>query len=205
MASIAGYELEIEENIEIEIDKLKDLSSELRWGEIIKGFLNLWEFLFLFSSFESALKSALACPRLRGAELIQTIRGRLGEVCSMTPIEQIENSLWPYYSEVRNIFAHSHGIVTAKDLDPLKKKIDLAREFAEEPSAGLNEDANDFDDKYGDYLISRVIQMPIFDDETFNKSNAVESKFYFLKDQELNIFRNIITDIIAGVEEKISS
>lgn len=194
-----GVSCDLPKEVDIKLEDLKKLCGSDSWYDIMRGFLNIWDFLFLFSAFESAMKQALDCERLKGAHIIQTIRKKIGPITSGTHMEQIENCLWPFFCDVRNLYSHSHGIVNPSDLEKLKESIENAHEFTENPAAGMKKQFEEMDENEKLYCLSRLTENTFFKEDTFDSARILEGNFFFISDQELNIFRNIISDICSGI------
>jgi hypothetical protein len=198
--SCIGISDETSRDAKINLKSLENLMPNESWYDTMRGLLNLWEFLFLFSSFESAMKIALKAERLKGGHIISAVRARIEIPSSIVYIEQIENNIWPFFNEVRNLYSHSHGVVGTADVAELITKMDLAREFIDDPAAGMDEQFDEMSESTTDYTVSRLIENSFFSEGTFDSDRVIDGKFFFLKDSELNVFRNLIADISDCVD-----
>ncbi|HCD2138657.1 TPA: hypothetical protein NBJ65_005098, partial [Escherichia coli] len=104
-----------QKNVNVNLDELlKSLPTD-NWYLVVTGFLNVWEFMFLFSTIESNLKEILNSRGVQGRlytnELIQKIGDEYPDVLeSMREVhhfsKDVSLDIWILYTEIRNIYAH---------------------------------------------------------------------------------------------------
>ncbi len=178
----------LDRDVDIDINKLLKTTNSKSWYGIIKGFLNTWEFLFLYSVIETNLKLILNKKGvIREEDLItelvrehEDLKIKLedGLLASLSAI----NDIWSLYTELRNIYAHSHGFITTQDVkNNISGKIDKFRKALDS--------INSF-------------EFLLFDSKNLFKANVLQKdKFYLMQDEELNIFRNIAVFLMESLDE----
>lgn len=93
-------------------------------------------------------------------------------------------NVWRLYTEFRNIYAHSNGLITTQ-----KVKSNLGGKIEEAKKALYN------------FFPEDLIATSISDIDSLFKNHRIEvNKFYFLTDKELNIFRNLSILIMEGID-----
>jgi hypothetical protein len=156
------------------------------WYGVVKGFLNIWEFLFLYSIIETTIKKLLNFTgQVQEENLLKlifeqhpTLITKLENELSLTS-EEI-NNLWILYTGFRNIYSHSHGIITQYAKSSLGGKLQKFRDSSS--FRGIN------------HILVDV-------EKLFQNNNLVKDKFYLLQDTELNLFRNLIITFVENLEE----
>ncbi|MDN5046991.1 hypothetical protein O8C97_03945 [Aliarcobacter butzleri] len=174
-----------DKKVSIDFDELVKTTNGKNWYQVIQGFLNIWEFLFLFSSVEHTLKDLLSlnvADKLF-SELLKTYEGINFHNTGFLPNSGYEE-LWKLYVEVRNLFAHTHGILSKKSKDKI-----LSRVFTVKNN--ITENIHIMDS----ILFSK--------EEFFPNKDLIENKYYLLKDGELNLFRNFIIILMETLDEFI--
>jgi aspartate carbamoyltransferase regulatory subunit len=168
------------------IDLLKTTNTK-NWYSLIKGFMNIWEFLFLYSSVENTIKQIL---NIEGNTTTEKLLENLYTKYPNFNQSLIDNgyltskgnfNLWTLYTELRHIYSHTHGILTKKGKGNLCSKIHNLKKSLEEI----------------DIMNGAFIDI----DNIFKKSTLQINKFYLLKDEELNIFRNFIIILIENLDD----
>ena len=190
-----GFEVEDEEKlVDINLPDILSLTNKKNWYEVIKGLLNSWEFLCLYTSTETMLKEILGAKgKVNEEDLVHkvfekfpTLEEKLKEKSDYYSRDFCED-IWKFYSRLRDIYAHSFGFIT-----PVAKSNILGglREKFIESWKKLKEE---------DTLVYILIKEYI--DKSFHKSSINDGKFFFLSDYELNIFRNFIIHLSESLEE----
>lgn len=184
-----------QKNVNVNLNELlKSLPTD-NWYLVVTGFLNVWEFMFLFSTIESNLKEILnsrgAQGRLYTNELIQKIGDEYPDVFeSMREIhhfsKDVSLDIWMLYTEIRNIYAHTHGMLNDKNIRDLKKKIKFFRSSYRKSFKEIN--------SVSDLILSDLVNEA---DELFESSTLISGKFYLIPDNELNIFRNFTSKFMT--------
>lgn len=176
---IADYS---DKDIEIDLDKLIDKTTAKNWYEVIRGFLNTWEFLFLYSTVESTFKEILDKKGVvREEELLNLIYQEFPALeDEMGAEKKYISDLWSFYTELRNIYSHSHGLISKLSKSNIGGKLEKAKQAL---------------DKIHLDSISLIDT-----DQIFKKHLIVVGKFHFMKDNELNIFRNLITSLMESLD-----
>ena len=180
----------LERTVNIDLDTISKSASNNNWYDIVKGFLNIWEFQFLYSITESTLKSyckknRLFIKNIITTEIIEKIINNSPEI--INSLEENHNiskklalDIWRIYTTIRNIYSHTHGILSEKD------KKDIYR-FSKKLRQSYD---NAF---HSDILLSTVM---LESSEIFQDDRTNIGEFYFLTDYELNIFRNFVSEFI---------
>lgn len=185
---VMGIRLEGNENKEIDINlkELLDTTSSKNWYELLRELLNVWEFLFLYGIVESTFKNILnKTGSLKEEDLIPSIFKHFNGLETHIGISKSNLiNLWNLYTELRNIYAHGHGFITNTAKCNLGGKLDKARKSL--------------------YEVCGIITLTNIDG-IFNKNLIKKDKFYFLKDDELNIFRNLIIRVMESIDSEIVS
>jgi hypothetical protein len=184
----------MDRNINIDLDSIFKSSGSRNWHHIVRGFLNLWEFQFLFSITESTLKkyclrnqlySNSKNKKINTRDLIKLIlKNDSNIILRMQKNHNISKNLsfdiWNIFTEIRNIYAHTHGIITEKDKKAIEKYATQLRI------------------SYDDY--KNTLPISSFDiNNLFSQDKIQLKKFYFLSDEELSIFRNFISEFIYAL------
>lgn len=184
-----------QKNVNVNLSELlKSLPTD-NWYLVVTGFLNVWEFMFLFSTIESNLKEILNSRGVQGRlytnELIQKIGDEYPDVLeSMREVhhfsKDVSLDIWILYTEIRNIYAHTHGILNDKNIRDLKKKIKYFRRSYRKSFKEIN--------SVSDLIFSDLVNEA---DELFESSTLISGKFYLIPDNELNIFRNFTSKFMT--------
>ena len=184
-----------QKNVNVNLDELlKSLPTD-NWYLVVTGFLNVWEFMFLFSTIESNLKEILDSRGVQGRlytnELIQKIGDEYPDVLeSMREVhhfsKDVSLDIWILYTEIRNIYAHTHGILNDKNIRDLKKKIKYFRRSYRKSFKEIN--------SVSDLIFSDLVNEA---DELFESSTLINGKFYLIPDNELNIFRTFTSKFMT--------
>jgi hypothetical protein len=184
-----GLDLDGDEDKEIHVnlDALLNTTSSKNWYDLLRGLLNVWEFLFLYGMVESTFKNILGKNGVvREEALIQEILNKFEDLEKNIGLSKSDiGNLWNLYTEFRNIYSHSHGLITDMAKSNLGGKLDKARESLRT--------------FYGSEISITNI------DGIFNKNLIKKDKFYFLKDDELNIFRNLIIIFMESLDSSLSA
>lgn len=179
-----GLEQEDSTKKDIDIDRntLLQSTTSKNWFDLIKGLLNVWEFIFLYGAIESAFKDILSKQgQVREEDLLGSVFDRFENLADNLGFEKSDiEKIWFFYTELRNIYVHNHGLINNRIKSNLGGKLE-----------GL---------KSAIYSIHEETIL-ITDLEDILKKNLVKnSKFYFMRDTELNIFRNTMIHFIESLE-----
>ena len=182
-----GVELNESFNKKVSIDfnELLKTTNGKNWYQVIQGFLNIWEFLFLFSSVEYTLKDLLSSNVTDNlfSLLLETYKDINFHNIGFLPNSGYEE-LWKLYVDVRNLFVHTHGVLSSKSRDKILSRAFTVRKNIKETI--------------------HCMDLDLFDEERFfPKNDFIENKFYLLKDVELNLFRNFIITLMETLDEFI--
>lgn len=189
----------INRDMDINLDDLSSSLVEGNWHNIVKGYLNVWEFQFLFSISESTLKNVLGRKteheRRKSKEIIKYFDTEFPDLFDF--IEDNSNidfdyasSVWAFYNKIRNLYSHSHGFFRVENDGDIVKSIAKFRDA--------------FDKFNRKDLLLNVISLS--GEDLFDKSGFQEGKFYLIGDNELNVFRNFIAEFVSSLAkyEKLS-
>jgi len=179
--------------IDINLDNLLKTTNVKNWYSLIRGFLNIWEFLFLYSTFEMVLVQIMKDDKsIKSDELIESDRLISKLYDSYPEIKEIiENNgfmtndgnvkLWKLYTQLRHLYSHSHGILTQENKNKIAGKLDSFKNSLEDLDI-MNKSLMDIDDLFK------------------NKTLKVD-KFYLLKNEELNMFRNFVITVMESYDD----
>lgn len=187
---IGGY---MNREIDVNLDDLQNSVESDSWYEITKGFLNVWEFIFLFSIAESALKEVVGNNEYVTNDLIskilkthQPLESIMFEEHKMSKPFMI--SLWDLFCRLRNVYSHTHGVISEENRKAL---IEKSTTFKTEFESAYHEDL----------ILSSIV---IETEELFKHSTITTDKFYLIPDNELNIFRNFLSEFMSALDELLS-
>lgn len=181
-ACLAGMQLEVtgyeSKDVNINPDSLLDLTASKNWFELLKGLLNVWEFIFLYGAVESALKEILSLEgQVREEELVTKA---IDEIDGGLHKENFDR-IWRFYTELRNIYVHNHGLINSRIKSNLGGKLEKLKHAV-------------FD------LYDEQIMLIDLED-VLKKSKVENGKFYFMQDLELNVFRNSVIDLMEALDK----
>ncbi len=179
-----GLQLEDNTKKDIDIDRntlLKSTTSK-NWFDLIKGLLNVWEFIFLYGAIESAFKDILSKQgQVREESLLGNVFEKFENLANNIGYEKSDiEKIWFFYTELRNIYVHNHGFINNRIKSNLGGKLE-----------GL---------KSAIYSIHKETILITDLEDILNKNLVENSKFYFMRDVELNIFRNTMIHFIESLE-----
>ena len=172
--------------IAIDINKLRKSTDATNWYGIIKGFLNVWEYLFLYGIVETTMKKLLNKSGIvREEDLMNDIMDKYNPLESLLEnnlslCKDMVISLWTLYTDFRNIYSHSHGIMTQYAKSTICGKLDKVNNDLERHDA----------------VISLTAYANIF-----QKDSLTINKFYLIKDAELNVFRNLTISLMENLDQ----
>ncbi len=186
--NIGGY---MDREIDISLSELKDSIDADDWHKVVKGFLNVWEFLFLFSITESTLKTMIGDYEYNTSDLIGKILkiNKSLEVCMYRKHninKKFMLKLWELYTSLRNIYSHTHGVISIKNKESLMLK---GNELKKEFEKAFHQDT----------LLS---SLTVDTEEVFNFESLSVDKFYLIPDHELNIFRNFVSELMTELDQQ---
>ncbi|WP_171939570.1 hypothetical protein [Herbaspirillum rubrisubalbicans] len=127
---MAGAHLDsdlFEHNVEIDSNSLLEKTQLNSWYESLFSYLNVWNFLFVFSQVESALKQALGdIPTQNLANEAFNCTPGLDTLISERYLldRNFCIKLWALYNSLRNIYSHSFGLLSGDDVTKLQKQRD---------------------------------------------------------------------------------
>lgn len=178
-------------DVHISLDSLKASVQTENWYTLIKGFLNVWEFIFLFSIAESTFKSVVNLENVNTSDLVgKILKSNKKMINIMTSKHNMNRkfmlSLWTLYCKLRNIYSHTHGVISQENR---KELIKVASPFK-----------CNFEEAYhkNDLLLPLVT---IKTDKIFEFYKIETNKFYLISDEELNIFRNFLSEFTSSLDE----
>ncbi|MEQ9878551.1 hypothetical protein ABRP92_11225 [Pectobacterium aroidearum] len=175
-------------NVNVNLDELLNSLPTNNWYLVVKGFLNVWEFMFLFSAIESNLKEILRTQGIREkvytTELIEKISDKYPDILNLMSSvhhfsKEISFDVWSIFTEIRNIYAHTHGMLNDKNIHNLNKRIKQFRKSYHDSFKEIKSPS--------DFILSSYVDDA---DEFFDKETLISGRFYLIPDNELNIFRN---------------
>ena len=185
-----------EKKVEINLEELSESVTIVDWSEIVKGFLNVWEFIFLFSIIESSLKEILG-NRLEASKLITEVETRFPNVLKTLESQhnisvELSKKIWDLYTIIRNIYSHTHGVILEKNIGIIKRKIKAFRKLYNVCFHDPKESS--------DFILSTLLPES---GDLFNLSKIKVGKFYLIEDNELNIFRNFSSKFMCELSRDV--
>jgi hypothetical protein len=180
-----GY---LERNVDINLDEIAKTADTDNWYEIVKGFLNLWEFMFLFSITESTLKNIIPNKNAYTTDLIKELNGLHPEINQIMTEDhkitsELSDSTWRLFTLVRNIYSHTHGIIAPENKKKLLKQSAVFKRNFEAAFHDPHDSSS--------MILSSIM---VNTDQLFEVHKIRIGKFFFISDQELNIFRNFVSE-----------
>lgn len=159
----------MDRDIDINLDELKNSTHSSDWYQIVKGFLNVWEFLFIFSNAESTFKSIISDNNYNTSDLIGKILKQNKLLANEMNNKHNMNkkfmlTLWDLFCYIRNIYSHTHGVISTENRQTLIKK---SSAFKIEFESAFHKDM---------VLSSLIIKT----DEIFQYHNTPTEKFYLI-------------------------
>jgi len=179
----------MDREIDISLSELKESIDAEDWYKVVKGFLNVWEFLFLFSITESTLKMIIGDYEYNTSDLIgkilktkKALEGKMREKHNMN--KKFMLKLWGLYTSLRNVYSHTHGVISIDNKNSLISK--------------GNEFKNEFENAFHqDIILSSII---VDTEDIFNFENLSIDKFFLIPEHELNIFRNFVSELMTELD-----
>ena len=186
----------MERSINIDLNLIFKSSGSNNWHEIVKGFLNLWEFQFLFSITESTLKEYCYKNELYSnpeKKIVSTrklikviIENNSNMIAQMQEnhnfTKKVALDIWDTFTTIRDIYSHTHGIITKENKKKIERYAKRLRDSYEIAFSNLFTIGGSFD-------VS----------DLFYEDKIKIEKFYFLSDEELSIFRNFVSEFIYAL------
>lgn len=182
-----GY---MDREIDISLDDLKDSVDSENWYETVKGFLNVWEFIFLFSIAESTLKEIVGDYNYNTSDLISKVLKTEKKLTNIMSSNHNINkkfmlTLWDLLCSIRNIYSHTHGVISTKNKEILIRKANCFKP--------------QFESAFHENLLLRSIIIKT--EDIFNFEQISINKFYLIPDEELNIFRNFLSEFMTSLDD----
>lgn len=176
------HEGAIKKDISIDRNSLLNSTTSKNWYELISGLLTVWEFIFLYGAVESAFKDILSKHgKVREEDLLGSIFDRFANLPSNLGFERGDfEKIWIFYTELRNIYVHNHGRINNRIKSNLGGKLNGLKE------AICNMHAETI-------MIADL-------EEILKDGRVQDEKFYFMRDTELNIFRNSMIHLVENIE-----
>lgn len=182
-----GMDDRLNEDISINLLDLLKTTNTQNWYEAIKCFMNIWEFLFLYSTTENTLKQILKIEGdIKIKKLLEKLHSTYKDLDKMLAdngylTKKGNSNLFTLYTELRNVYSHSHGMITKRAKGNLNSKIDNFKKSLDEMD-----------------IINKLFVDAV---DIFRKDRLQVNKFYLLQDQELNVFRNFITTLFEALDD----
>lgn len=190
-----GFEVEGSEEGDVRIEKetLLHATNCDVWLDVLKGFLNIWEFMFLFSAVESTLKRILnKVPDGMGGLLNAVVKENPNFEHVMRKTHFMDRNMfstfWELFYRVRNMYAHSHGYLEEADVPLLKRY-----------AADFNKSFEKYIGRLSEHNAVQAV-MEVQDEGFFPAEGLVVGKFYLMRDVELNLFRNLISQFMFELQ-----
>lgn len=179
--AIDGYH---DKDVKLDLNAIKESTSADNWRQVIKGLINIFEFMYLFSITESYLKEVVKNENVTSF-VGKALRDNPSLITLLDEDFKLPRSflirVWDLFVQVRNIYAHSFGYINQKD----KKSVEKGR------AAFVHEYEN------------LAIEWHLFDlhamDEFFDGDRMFSGKMYLLSDTEISVFRNFVRIFIPAL------
>ncbi|WP_169824219.1 hypothetical protein [Clostridium formicaceticum] len=161
----------------------------------LEFFLNLQEFILIYALFEDNIKAIIGNPKATQSGLMRELEqfivkknkltiftDKISEMTGST-IEAYNEikSLWTYFTIIRNLYAHSAGIVTDRVLGDLEK---------------IKNEIGDFCNKKNFLLLNIMAD----NDEDVLNFLLEKEQLYVITDCQLNFFRSFIVYILEALD-----
>lgn len=179
----------MDREIDVSLSELKESIDSEDWYKVVKGFLNVWEFLFLFSITESTLKMIIGDYEYNTSDLIgkilktnKKLEEKMREKHNMN--KKFMLKLWDLYTSLRNVYSHTHGVIS---IDNKRSLILKGNEFKNEFEKAFHQEI----------ILSSVI---VNTEDIFNFDKLSIDKFFLIPDHELNIFRNFVSELMTELD-----
>ena len=178
-----------DKEVALDLNDLLDSVVTDEWYKVVKGFLNVWEFMFLFSLIESSLKTHIVTNEEKTSELLnQVFKQYPSLLVSLEDNYQISSKFakdaWSLYTTLRNVYSHTHGVIS----DRHKNKLAI----------GVRAFRKSYNNSFHNLDKSDLIMSSLMNEsgELFNATEIKVGKFYLIGDSELNIFRNLTSKMM---------
>lgn len=181
--AIEGYH---DENVRLDLNAIKESTSAKSWYQVIKGLINVFEFMYLFSITEDHLKEIVKNDNASGV-IGKALRDNPGLVTQFEKEFKLPRGFmintWGFFIQIRNLYAHSFGYINQKD----KESIERNRES--------------FVRAYESLAIEWHLFDPGVMDDFFNNERLSIGKMYLICDSEISIFRNFVRIFIPALSK----
>ncbi len=171
---LEGYH---DNNVKINLQEIRNSTTEKSWNKVIRGLVNVFEFLYLFSVTEDHLKEIVKDGNSR-AVVGKAMKDKPGIIEHFeTQFKMPRNfilKLWEFYVEVRNLYAHSFGYINKED----EKRLKAARDA--------------FIVAYDKLPIEWTLLDYHVMDDFFSDEKIVVGKMYIISVGETCIFKNFV-------------
>lgn len=188
------YEKDINSNIFTDVFENLE-KKKLSYKDTLEFFLNLQEFILIYALFEDNIKAIIGNPQATQAGLMRELEWYLKNKTKVIDFENKINektaetiekfkeikSLWTYFTIVRNLYAHSAGIVTNRVLTDVKRIEDEIGKFCCKESFLLLNVLADHDEDVLNFLFEK-------------------EQLYVISDHQLNFFRSFIIYILETLD-----
>jgi DNA-binding transcriptional regulator GbsR (MarR family) len=194
--------------VKFDVQAILELTGTNDWYKIVTGFLNLWQFLFLFSITESILKEITKNNNIRHdcrsglctTELVEKINRKFQNLNNLLEdkhgiSKELSEDIWRIFTKVRNIYSHTHGVISEKDKRDIKEKAESLRE-------SYSNSIYPEQDRTTTLINSIIMTDP---DGFFCQDRLEVGKFFFLGYHEINLFRNFISSYVYCLSKSSSA
>ncbi|ELG4788225.1 hypothetical protein [Vibrio harveyi] len=185
-----------DKNVDIDLESLANSLVVQDWYEIVKGFLNVWEFMFLFSLLESTLKELLGDNVT--SDLINKLDDNYPDVLmkmhdNHNLSSTLSKDIWTLYTTLRNIYSHTHGVISERNKKRVSREV---KAFRRSYNNSFHSPSNP-----SEFILSSLMSDS---GDLFNGSRFVVSKFYLIEDKELNVFRNFSSKLLHILSKELA-
>lgn len=181
--SIEGYH---DDDVRVNLNEILKSTTENSWNKLIRGLVNIFEFMFLFSVTEDHLKDVVeltSTPTI----VSKALKNKPGLIKLLEEEFKLPRDfmikLWNFYLEIRNLYAHSFGYISEKD-----KSCIIIKKAA-------------FVDAYNNLPFEWRLMDNDLLETFFDEDKLVVGKMYVMSVSEICIFRNFVRIFIPELSK----
>nr|WP_323169869.1 hypothetical protein [Pseudomonas bubulae] len=172
--SIEGY---YDEDVKVDLNEILESTTEKSWNKLIRGLVNVFEFMYLFSVTEDHLKEVVELTSTTTV-VSKALKNKPGLIKHLEEEFKLPRDfmikLWKFYIEIRNLYAHSFGYINEKD----KSSITIKKAAFVEAYENL---------PFEWHLIDNDLVDTFFDED-----KLIVGKMYVMSVSEICVFRNFV-------------
>ena len=171
---VNGYH---DKNVNLNLNEIRESTTAKSWNQVIKGLVNIFEFLYLFSVTENHLKKIVSSNNTTGI-VGKVLNDKSGIIQHFDEEFKLPRNfmirLWVFFVDIRNLYAHSFGYINEKD------------------KGSIFENRKAFADAYDKLPIDWHLLDHDMIDDFFSEDRLIVGKMYLISDSEICAFRNFV-------------